>query len=486
MLKRNLERIKIIAFTVVLCVVPAALQAAGNSVMILPRDTVYEVKFNNLADSIIHDLMPVDSLTNPETEKVFDIESVNPAFWKKANSFSPENFDWRTLESNPLYKPLVLKRPDVKIPWNFAAELQNLIYAKTAESPVNKYFVPFKSPDPYAILQEIRAEAERRILLDNPEFFVYHLDKLPNVADLRINQISSRPLAEIVLRETSEINRPNRKLTVEKLVASPWTKRANILAQFSQNLVSNNWYQGGNSNMSVLGVLNGQLNYDNKKNIQFENNAEWRMGFYFVDDSTALRTINTNNDLVRINSKLGYKINGNWFYSGNVEFSTQLLNNYRAVNSNTLKSSFLSPIRLNAGIGLDYKYKKMISVVIAPVAYKFIYLHEKDAKVLNPNLFGIKNGEYKLSEIGSSLRAQASYAPTKEIQLDSKFYFFTNYQKVEIDWEIIGNFTINRFLSTRISLNPRYDNTILLTKGEKARLQFKEFLSFGFSYKLLK
>jgi hypothetical protein len=127
----------------------------------------------------------------------------------------------------------------------------------------------------------------------------------------------------------------------------------------------------------------------------------------------------------------------------------------------------------------------MFSVVFAPVAYKYIYLYEKDSNVLNPNLFGIKTNEYKLSEIGSSLRAQASYAPTKEIQLDSKFYFFTNYQKVEVDWEIIGNFTINRFLSTRLSLNPRYDNTILLTKGEKARLQFKEFLSFGFSYKLL-
>jgi len=53
---------------------------------------------------------------------------------------------------------------------------------------------------------------------------------------------------------------------------------------------------------------------------------------------------------------------------------------------------------------------------------------------------------------------------------------------VEIDWEIVSNFTINRFLSTRLTLNPRYDNTII---GQKAYLQFKELLSFGFSYKLL-
>ncbi len=450
------------------------------------NDTVYEVKISNFTGGKIQDSSHQNSIISVDSVTVFDFKSVNPFFWQKANNFTVEFPDNLTLESNPLFKPLVLKRNEVKINWNFAEELQNFIYGKHRKLLLDKYLTPFVALNPLSVINDTRAEMERRIRRTNPELFIYDIDKLPNTADLLNNQISSRPLAEIGLIESKTIGNGNRKILVEKIVASPWTKRANVLAQFSQNLVSNNWYQGGNSNMSVLGVLNAQFNYDNKKNVQFENNAEWRMGFYFVDDSTALRAINTNNDLIRLNSKLGYKINGNWFYSGNIEFSTQLLKNYRAVNSNTLKSTFLSPIRLNAGIGLDYKYQKIFSLALSPVAYKYIYLHEKDPKVLNPNLFGIKKGEYKLSEIGSSLRAQVSYAPSKEIQLDSKLYFFTNYEKVEIDWEIIGNFTINRFLSTRLSLNPRYDNTILLTKGEKARLQFKEFLSFGFSYKLLR
>jgi hypothetical protein len=447
------------------------------------NDTVFELKLYQLADSIIQDLRSDNA---GDSAQFFDFRNINPIFWKKANKFTIEPLDYLTLESNPLFKPLVLKKTELKDIWDASAELQKAIYTNNEESKIQKYLAPFSYPNPYLLLKETRAEIERRIRLSKPELFAYQVEKLPNTADLKSNVISTRPLAEIALRENTTIGNGNKKLTVQKIVASPWTKRASVLAQFSQNMVTNNWYQGGNSNMSVLGVLNAQFNYDNKKNIQFENNAEWRMGFYFVDDSTALRAINTNNDLVRINSKLGYKINGNWFYSGNVEFSTQLLKNYRAVNSNVLKSTFLSPIRLNAGIGLDYKYQKIFSLALSPIAYKYIYLVEKDPMVLNPNLFGIKTGEHYLSEIGSSLRAQASYAPSKEIQLDSKLYFFTNYQKVEVDWEIIGNFTINRFLSTRLSLNPRYDNTILLTKGEKARLQFKEFLSFGFTYKLLK
>jgi hypothetical protein len=86
--------------------------------------------------------------------------------------------------------------------------------------------------------------------------------------------------------------------------------------------------------------------------------------------------------------------------------------------------------------------------------------------------------------LGSSFRAQFSYAPSKEIQIDSKLTFYTNYQKIEVDWEIVSNFVVNRYLSTRLSLNPRYDNTMILNKGEKAKIQFKELLTFGFSYRL--
>jgi len=152
----------------------------------------------------------------------------------------------------------------------------------------------------------------------------------------------------------------------------PWTRKANTLIQFSQNYVSNNWYQGGNQNIAVLGILTGQLNYDDKKNIQWDNNAEWRMGFNSVDGDT-LRVLNTNDDIFKINSKLGFKAGGKWFYSGSVDFSTQLFHNYKAVNSPEMKASLLTPVRLNIGVGLDYKYKKLFSLAFSPMVLQ-IYL----------------------------------------------------------------------------------------------------------------
>ena len=165
-------------------------------------------------------------------------------------------------------------------------------------------------------------------------------------------------------------------------------------------------------------------------------------------------------------------------YSGSVDFSTQFFNSYKGLNSTDLKASFLTPVRLNVGVGFDYKYKKIFSLLLSPVSYKYIFVN--DTVRMNQNMFGIQKGMNYLSEIGSSFKAVVSYPLTRDIQLDSKLSFYTNYEKVEIDWEIVCNMTINRFLSTRISVNPRYDNTVI---GEKAGIQFKQLLSVGFSHK---
>lgn len=119
--------------------------------------------------------------------------------------------------------------------------------------------------------------------------------------------------------------------------------------------------------------------------------------------------------------------------------------------------------------------------MFSPISLKYIYA--KDTLNINPNLFGIETGKNRLIDFGNSLNAVLSYIPNHETQIDSKLTFYTNYKKVEIDWEIVGNFVINRFLSTRISLHPRYDNTIILAEGQRAKLQFKQLLSIGFSRK---
>ncbi|MDO9152482.1 MAG: DUF3078 domain-containing protein [Paludibacter sp.] len=438
-------------------------------------------------DSLITDLEPespvlISGFYNFSNDTISHQNAHNTLFWEKVNAFKPVEIDSLTLECNPFFSDLVYYDKSLIFSWNFQDELQNLMYGESMQNILQQYYQPFKTIDPYQIITDLRAEIKRRITLTAPHLYAYRFDKLPDSGALQSRKIEPKPLTNVRFVQDESINKNDKKIFVRKVLMGPWAKKANSMVQFSENFVSDNWYQGGSSNIAILGILSGQLNYDNKKSIQWDNNAEWRMGFNTVEGDT-LRLLNTNDDIFKIYSKLGIKAGGNWFYSGSVDFSTQFFDNFRAVNSKVMKATFMTPVRLNISAGIDYKYKKMFSLMLSPVSYKYIYA--RDIANVSPKLFGIPAGEHVLSQIGSSLKAQFSYAPVREFQVDSKLSFYTNYEKVEIDWEVVGNFTINRFLSTRVSLNPRYDNTVILAAGEKAKLQFKQLLSFGFSYKLL-
>ena len=422
--------------------------------------------------------------TDPELAPV-EKPDTSLHFYDIYNLISDNDFriDTLILQNNPLFIDLVYKE------FHNALNLKDHLFPYTyffgvkPQTLIQRIYNPIEVPSAEKIIFDLRAATIKDFAINNPKFFTFKYEKLPGTEDVKSQMIAVQNFQRMQLVDNSKyMNTKDSKLIVKKVAANPWTSKANSLVQFSQNYVSNNWYQGGSQNIAVLGILTGQLNYDNKKNIQWDNNAEWRVGFNSVDGDT-LRILNTNDDIFKINSKLGIKAGGNCVYSVAVDFSTQLFHNYKAINSTVMKASFLTPVRLNIGVGLDYKYKKLFSLMVSPVSYKYIYVN--DNVNVNPNLFGIAKDENVLSEIGSSFRAQFSYAPVREIQIDSRLSFYTNYEKVEVDWEIVSNFTINRYLSTRLSLNPRYDNTLILATGEKAKLQFKELLSFGFSYKLL-
>lgn len=422
----------------------------------------------------------VSDSSDPDAHKV-------ESFFVIPTYIEPIKIDSLILLNNPFFIEMVFMGYSKPFNYDNKPNFKKLYYGDMASNLGDAYIIKQQPLTVEQIIGDLRSNARDEITRTAADVYIMSFDQLPDPNGVKSHIIQSKSIKDLaIVLDTKKSLMPVNKLTVKKELLGPWSCKANSFLQFSQNMSSENWYQGGSSSMSLLGILTAKLNYDNKKSVQWENNAEWRMGMNAVfNDSTVKRAINTNDDVIRINSKLGIRAGDSFFYSSFLDVSTQVLKNYKGINSVVLKSSFLSPVRLNLGVGMDFKYKKLFSLMLSPVSYKYIYVLEKDPKVINPNMFGIKNGETHLSEFGSSFRAQTSFSPLPELQIESRLSFYTNYEKVEIDWEIIGNFTINRFLSTRVSLNPRYDNTVILSGGEKAKIQFKELVSFGFSYKLL-
>lgn len=326
--------------------------------------------------------------------------------------------------------------------------------------------------NPYSIAA-IRRNARRYITM-------YHADLYTAVSDpnrLKDVEIGHGKVQRAIVRDIQEDALDAARALRD--MNSPWRRQANLSLQLTQNYATENWHQGAANAFAMLWAAKAFANY-NKGNLSWENNAEWRVGVSTVSGDT-LRKMNTTDDIFQIYSKFGYQVHKQLYVSMFADFRTNFFPNFQK-NSNHLNTTFLTPIRYNMGLGIDYKPLKGLSVNISPVTYKLTYALNTDVERIDVNELGIETGNNMLNEVGSSVRVEWKWRPLREIELETKFYFFTNYKKVETELEIDVDFYINKYMSAKILLHPRYDGTVESTTDDKSRLQFKELISVGFAH----
>ena len=319
-----------------------------------------------------------------------------------------------------------------------------------------------------------------RMRLDSIERELREIDSLRTANEgLVMQTIAQVPTIEVEKSWVKdEVEDRNDLLQAIREMRSPWRREATIMAQITQNYVTDNWYQGGSSSFAGLGIAKGQVSYIRER-FTWENIGEWRIGGSTVS-ADSLHKVNTTDDLFRIYSKANLRIVSKLFTSLSAELETRLLPTYKS-NSMELKSAPFSPFRFNAAFGIDYKPVKGLSISVSPVSYKVI--HIMDTVRVNPTDFGLDEHQRTQHNIGSSMRVEYVWKPVREVNIESKFYLYTNYQNVEVDLEVNCDFIINRFLSARLMLHPRYDSTVIKEGDTKAKMQFRELLSIGFSHR---
>lgn len=257
-----------------------------------------------------------------------------------------------------------------------------------------------------------------------------------------------------------------------------WRREATLMVQVTQNYVTPNWYQGGSSSFAGLGIAKGQISYIGDR-FTWENFGEWRIGGSTIS-ADSLHKVNTTDDMLRLYSKANLRIVPKLFTSLSAEIETRLLPTYKS-NSSELKSGPFSPFRFNAAVGLDYKPVAGLSISFSPLSYKVI--HIMDSARVRVQDYGIAVGKRTQHNIGSSVRVEYTWKPVREVSLETRFYMYTNYHYVEIDLEANCDFIINRFLSARLMLHPRFDSSVIMEGDTRARIQFRELLSIGFAHK---
>ena len=346
--------------------------------------------------------------------------------------------------------------------------------------------------DDDSVVVELRTHVKDYVRATAPELYTYHKSQLPSASELQVGRIQYDKRDKLLLNLDSLNKSRTSKLKVDLPEISKWSKGAKFQVHASQNYISSNWYKGGESNMAMTMYAMGYFNYDNRKGLQWDNKAEWKLGLYGMA-SDSLRWLRVNEDLFRLNSKLGFKAFKNFYYTAEWDFQTQLFNTFKS-NTYIRTSGPFSPIRMSLSLGMDYKWKSIVSVFVSPLSYKLVYVADmsyKEGVLPEENIayqVGITDGTRQSNQLGALVRTDFDYDFNESIGMEVHFSFFGNYvgkiKGVEVGCEVIGNFKINRFLSAKVSLYPRYDSTTIPADGGKPKMQFYELISLGFNYKL--
>lgn len=275
-----------------------------------------------------------------------------------------------------------------------------------------------------------------------------------------------------------------------------WTKKGDGFLQFMQNYVSDNWYKGGESNYSLLGSLTLEANYDNKGKWKWDNKLEAKLGF-MTAKSDSLHKWKSNEDLLRLTSKVGLQASKRWYYTLQLLAYTQFARGLKS-NDRRTYSDFFSPFNLNAGLGMDYKVeafdKKLTGTVnLAPIAVNYRYVDrtifpKKNQEVVAesdmqwfPSRHGIDEEKHYLLDFGSQVTADLTWKISENVTWKSRFYSFTSFHRAQIEWENTFQLKVSKYITANIFLYPRFDdgNT---PDDDLGYWQFKEYTSIGLSY----
>lgn len=268
--------------------------------------------------------------------------------------------------------------------------------------------------------------------------------------------------------------------TVMVQVPKFWTYKGDGFLQFMQNYVSGNWYKGGESNYSMVGALTLEANYDNKEKWIWNNKLELKLGF-LRSRTDSLHKLKTNEDLIRLTSKVGLQASKRWYYTLQLQAYTQFTQGYKS-NDPKIYSDFFSPFNLNLGLGMDYKVesknKRLTgSVNLSPIAINYRYVGRVD---LGPS-YGLKAGKHSLVEFGPNMTADLVWKFNDVVTWKTRFYAFTSFKRAEIEWENTFELRVSKYITANLFLFPRFDDASMYD-DDLGYFQFKEYSSLGFAY----
>lgn len=300
-------------------------------------------------------------------------------------------------------------------------------------------------------------------------------------------------LTQILSAQVTDVEKTLR--TQKADTTQGWKKGGIFNINMAQTSLKN-WAAGGQNSVAVGGIFSGYANLVKGK-AQWDNTLDVGYGLLKQGKEDFRKT----DDKFDFSSKYGQEAFKNFYYSALLNFKTQMSPGYNLPSKKTI-SDFFSPAYLTIALGLDYKPNPHFSAFVAPVTGKFTFV--TNDSLSNEGAFGVSPGSTTKSEFGGYVRAIYTKNDfksefLKNVSFTTKLDLFSNYldnpQNIDVNWEVLLALKVNKFLTVNINTLLVYDDNIKVPwdvnkdtvidagEGVASKIQFKEILGVGLSFK---
>ena len=281
---------------------------------------------------------------------------------------------------------------------------------------------------------------------------------------------------------------------------SYWKKDGSLAINFNNTSLTN-WSAGGANSVALGFILTLSAKYEKGKN-NWVSNLTWQAGMARVGDKNQL--LKKSDDQLIVFSKYRRNIKPLWGFAAFSELRTQVLSNpnyisnpdslslKKEIKSKNYKSAFMAPGYLTTSIGWEYNKGKDFYFHASPLAGRGIFVLDDSLSTLG--LYGLDKNQRVMFQLGSLVRSGFKTKVMENVTFASNLTLFTPYENwgnIDVTWETLTTFKINKFLTTTFSTHLLYydkarpkivKETVggVATDVAKHGVQFKQVLNIGF------
>ena len=287
------------------------------------------------------------------------------------------------------------------------------------------------------------------------------------------------------------------KLKADADTSSKHWKRGGTVSLNGQEVSLTNWAAGGQGAISVGGLVNLFFNYKKGKVIW---NSNINLAYGVIKNGSSKAWLKTD-DRIQITSKVGREAFKKAYYSALADFKTQFAPGYNYPNDSVKISNFMAPAYGLLALGMDFEVAPSLSFFISPASGRLTYVGDNtlakqgafgvQAQVLDANgavVTPYKNIRY---QFGAYAKAQFHCNIMQNVSFGTMVEAFSDYlnhpENLYVNWTTLLSMKVNKFISATFSTQLIYDPAVKIKQADGSlvgpRVQFKQVLGVGFSYK---